>query len=95
MHYAQPNARNMLAFFDGSASQRLTRDANHGMQPNAPNGGPTVMSYSTVGPPATPWMPDPIAGPNGADMEDGYYRWTRSGLRGVDFGGTEVRGGGY
>jgi len=92
MYYANQNARCMVAFFDGSVFQKKTSEANHGMQPNNPNMGPTVMSYSIA---QTPWMPDPLAGPNGTDYVDAYYRFTRGGLRGIDFGGGEVRTNGY
>jgi hypothetical protein len=32
--------------------------------------------------------PPPLYNPNG-DQVFGYYRWTRAGLKGVDFGGAE------
>jgi prepilin-type N-terminal cleavage/methylation domain-containing protein len=92
MHYSNQSARNTLAFFDGSVLNRKTIDANQGMQPNNPNStAPTTMIYN---PSATPWQA-PTS--NGALQEVvvGYYRYTRGGLRGADFGGTEVRGNAY
>jgi prepilin-type N-terminal cleavage/methylation domain-containing protein len=87
-YYAHENARVPLAFFDGSAGFRKTRDANRGWQPNSPNVmQPTLMSYTNAG---RPWDPDPIQ--IGGDLVPGLYRWTRGGLRGIDFGGSEVRG---
>jgi prepilin-type N-terminal cleavage/methylation domain-containing protein len=92
VYYANPNARNNFAFFDGSASVRRTRDANEGMQPNAPTAGPTLMTYdpTTLG----AWWPGTYSGAP-TEVVKGYYRYTRSGLHGVDFGGTEIRGNGY
>jgi prepilin-type N-terminal cleavage/methylation domain-containing protein len=92
MYYANPNARNTLAFFDGSAAVRRTKDANEGMQPNAPLAGPTLMTYDPTGLGA--WWPPTYSGA-AQEQVKGYYRYTRSGLRGIDFGGTEVRGNGY
>src|SRR5262249_52980853 len=92
MYYSASPARNTLAFYDGSAGSRYTRDANQGMQPNNPTGTtPTQMTYD---PTATPWMPPTFTGAP-SEIVTAYYRYTRSGLRGVDFGGTEVRGNGY
>ncbi len=92
MYYSNRNARNTLAFFDGSASVRHTRDANEGMQPNAINAGPTLMTYDPASLGA--WYPATYSGA-ATEVVTGYYRYTRSGLQGNDFGGTEVRGSGY
>jgi len=87
-YYADPNAGVPLAFFDGSVSLRKTRDANPGWLPNSPtNPNPTYFVWD---PRTRPWEPS-ANNPNG-DTVKGYYRWTRMGLRGIDFGGTEPRG---
>jgi prepilin-type N-terminal cleavage/methylation domain-containing protein len=95
LYYSNQNARNTLGFFDGSASIKKTADANQGMQPDQPNNNtPTQMVYDPYG--ATPpqlWMPPPSNAV--AEIVIGFYRYTRSGLQGVDFGGSEVRGNGY
>ncbi len=93
MYYANPNARNNFAFFDGSAGMRATRNANPGMDPNAPNtNATTVMVYSQAG--LGMWYPETYSGAASENVT-GYYRYTRSGMRGTDFGGGEVRGNGY
>jgi prepilin-type N-terminal cleavage/methylation domain-containing protein len=82
--YAYPIATQPLLFFDGAVSIRKTLDSNPGWQPTNPNSVfPTVYQYWPVG-------SDP-ATLNGQAYENvtGYYRWTRAGLKGVDYGGKE------
>ncbi len=72
-----------LVFFDGSVSVRRTKDANRGWDPRTPNGNAqTYQYYPVVGSSDPPTL-------SGAafDTYYPYYRWTRNGLRGVDFGG--------
>ena len=38
----------------------------------------------------TPMEPRTLSGA-AADLVSGYYRWTRGGIRGIDYGGGEVR----
>jgi prepilin-type N-terminal cleavage/methylation domain-containing protein len=85
--FAYKEAKQPLAFFDGSVSVRATRDANLGWQNEAgqqfANPQPSMVTYAPAGysdPPAL----NSIAQPQ-------YYRWTRGGLRGVDFIGSEVK----
>ncbi len=83
--YAIPKARQPLLTFDGSVNVYLTENANKGWQPNNPTDpNPTVMQYYPAlwGAPTT----------TGTIFETviGYYRWTRAGLSGVDFGGVEI-----
>ncbi len=97
--FGVPSCRQPLLAFDGSVLVRRTgdnqapgttnfTDCNRGGQPNAPTGGPTPISYTP-----SAWEPNAITGPT--DLGWGYYRWTRCGLKGVDFGGSEVRGNVY
>ena len=82
--YAYSTAAQPIVFFDGSVSVRKTRDANPGWNPSAPTSpSSTVYLYWPVG-------SDPPTR-SGAPYESvtGYFRWTRSGLKGVDFGGKE------
>jgi prepilin-type N-terminal cleavage/methylation domain-containing protein len=84
--YAYPQASQPLAFFDGSASIKRTGDANPGwnsLSPTSP--GPVSYRYWPIG-------SDPPT-QSGAAFENviGYYRWTRGGLKGVDYGAGEVR----
>ena len=75
-----------LLFFDGAVNIRLTRDANKGWDPWAPTSqAPTIYQYWP-----TSFEPPTLTGAQ-ADLVYGYFRWTRAGLRGVDFGGREVR----
>ena len=50
------------------------------------------MDYTPAGLGA--WWPATYSGAP-TEQVAGFYRYTRSGLRGTDFGGTEVRGNGY
>jgi prepilin-type N-terminal cleavage/methylation domain-containing protein len=97
--FGMPQCRQPLLAFDGSVLVRRTGDnqapgnttfneCNRGMQPNQPNGGPTPIPYAP-----NPWDPPAITG--AVDNGWGYYRWTRSGLKGADFGASEVRGNAY
>jgi prepilin-type N-terminal cleavage/methylation domain-containing protein len=82
--YAYPIASQPLLFFDCSVSFRKTGDSNIGWQPTSPNSlFPTTYQY-------WPWGSDPPT-LNGQPNEivNGYYRWTRAGLKGVDYGGRE------
>jgi prepilin-type N-terminal cleavage/methylation domain-containing protein len=86
LFFAHPNASQPLLHFDGSVLERKTRDSGRGWQPNAPTSAfPTTIVYS-------PFRYEPRTS-NGAATESfpGHYRWTRGGLRGVDFG-PEVTG---
>lgn len=83
--HAYREASQPLLFFDGSASTRKTADCNPGWNPTLPH-VPTPLVYSywpTNGEPRT------LSG-SAADQVNGYFRWTRSGIKGIDFGGPEV-----
>ena len=84
IYYAVPDALQPLLTFDGSVQSVRTSDCNPGWQPNTPGSGlPTRIRY---------WPPIWQAAPsNGAAWEflNGMYRWTREGLKGVDFGASE------
>lgn len=84
--YAYDDAKEPLLFFDGSASVRRTGDANKGWNPVSP----TSMAVTTYQYWPGPGEPRTLSG-NAADVVTGYYRWTRKGLRGVDYNGGEVR----
>lgn len=84
--YAYPNATQPLLHGDGSVVTRKTMNANQGWDPRNQFKGFT---------PATRFLYKPL--PNepktqlGWPSEEviGYYRWTRAGLKGIDFSGTE------
>lgn len=73
-----------LLFFDGSVSFRKTRSANPGWNPSTPNS--TAATTYTYWPTAS--EPPTLSGA-ASDLVTGYFRWTRAGLKGVDFGGKE------
>lgn len=85
LFFAHPSARQPILFFDSSVVDRATKDANLGWQPNTPTSpNPTIIRYA-------PYRYEPPAS-NGQAYEEfvGRYRWTRGGIKGVDFGGSEV-----
>jgi prepilin-type N-terminal cleavage/methylation domain-containing protein len=81
--YAQ--AKQPLLFFDGSVTARKTEDSNRGWNPTAPN-SPAPTSYLYY---PAPHEPRTLSGAP-SEQVFGHYRWTRSGIRGVDFNGTEA-----
>lgn len=76
-----------LLFFDGAVSVRKTSDSNRGWHPSSP-GNPNVVTTYQYWP--TSFEPRTVSNA-AADTVTGYFRWTRSGLKGVDFGGAEQR----
>lgn len=79
-------ARIPILFADGSVSVRSMDNANNGFQPNSPLSSiPTRLFYT----PDTNWESPTLNGAP-AELVIGRIRWTRSGLRGRDFGGPEV-----
>jgi len=89
-YYGLKIARQPLLMFDGSVGVRVTADANPGWKPQDPSDPcPTKSLYK----PAS-WEPPitgntNIGGGGNFDIFHGFYRWTRLGLRGIDFGGGE------
>lgn len=87
LFHAYPIARQPLAFFDGQVSVRKTGDADKGwhsadnLSVPVDSSMPTIYYYyPSRSEPAT------LSG-NVSDQVFGYYRWTRNGLKGLDFGG--------
>jgi len=84
--YAYKVAAQPLAFFDGSVSIRKTQDSNPGWEPGNPRGVfATSYQYYPVG------SDSPTLSGQPSDTVQGFYRWTRGGLRGIDFGGKEYK----
>jgi prepilin-type N-terminal cleavage/methylation domain-containing protein len=86
--YAVPGARQPLLAFDGSVTIRVTQETNEGWRPNEPaNPLPSTFRY----------YPGVWSAPttHGGALENstGHYRWTRGGLRGIDYGGREINTG--
>ncbi len=92
IYYAYEVARVPVAMFDSSVSVKVTSDSNEGFNPSNPtSASPARFIYLPEA-----WEPEPLFGAvgNGAgDIVSGYYRWTRGGLSGVDFGGKEINTG--
>jgi type II secretory pathway pseudopilin PulG len=85
LYYANPNATVSVLMFDGSVDARKTRDADEGWDPNRPNSKrPTQMVYRPRA-----WEAQLEPGQTEA-LYLGYYRWTRKGLQGADFGASAV-----
>jgi prepilin-type N-terminal cleavage/methylation domain-containing protein len=84
--HAYTAAAQPLLMFDSSVAIRRTIDGNKGWDPGNPNSpNPVTYNYHPTG-----TNPRTLSG-NVSDPVNGYFRWTRMGLKGVDFGGSEVR----
>jgi len=93
MFYAYRQARQPLLMFDGAVGVRVTQDGNPGWDPTDPTDPqPLKFFYKPEA-----WEPPALVGQVGGGvwdlMEGGWYRWTRLGLRGIDYGGSEVNSG--
>ena len=86
--HAHEQATQPLLMFDTSVSIRKTRDSNIGWDPLQPDNLNAYTSYTFY-----PFSFEPAQTLSGTatDTVKGYFRWTRYGIRGVDFGGREVR----
>ncbi|MCA9300624.1 MAG: prepilin-type N-terminal cleavage/methylation domain-containing protein [Phycisphaerales bacterium] len=92
-YYAHSEARVPTTQFDGSVQILATPDTNDGWDPWNPRsdrGKYFLYRPETDG--ALAWEP-PADDPENGDVVVGYYRWTRGGLKGVDFGGSEINSG--
>ncbi len=87
LFYAYPEAKSSQLFFDSSVRAEPTNEANPGFDPNDPSSADSFcIKY-------TPLTTDP---PHNGDPDNEYwvrYRFTRGGLRGVDYGGTDINTG--
>jgi prepilin-type N-terminal cleavage/methylation domain-containing protein len=86
--FGVPECRQPLLFFDGAVNMKVTSEGNQGWHPSNPTSKePTYITYT----------PDKFEAPtsNGqaSEVVKGYYRWTRGGLAGVDYGGLDVNTG--
>ena len=86
-YHAMEEARQPLLFWDGSVNVRLTADANKGFHPNRRDwDGFTIYKYD----PRILGFEPVAKSPAGFDIVKGYFRWTRGGLKGIDFSGNEI-----
>ena len=84
LYFAYPEARCNLAFFDGSVRSEQTANANAGWSPETPS----VDWQQRYIPIDT--FPLPKSGLGEAQTYCQRYRWTRYGLRGIDYGGQDI-----
>ncbi len=90
LFYAYEDARCSVAMFDGSASSPYTGDANEGFRPMSPQSPlPTRYFYD---PSILNYEPPTRSGEE-RERVTGFYRWTRGGLKGVDYGANEINTG--
>lgn len=81
--HAYEDAKQPLMMFDGSVAMRLTKQSNIGWNPSVPRASsPTIYRYQPLSA-----LDPPTKSGQQSDRVFGYYRWTRNGLAGVDFGG--------
>jgi type II secretory pathway pseudopilin PulG len=87
-YYAHEESIAAVLMADGSAGVRRTADSNEGWQPNRPTRpDPTRFAYQP-----RRWEPPTLSG-GPSEVVTGHYRWTRGGIKGIDFGGPEINTG--
>jgi len=84
LHFMYPEAQTNLSFFDGSVRRERTADANPGWNPAQPN-QEWRQKYVAIH-----TFPIPKTGFGESTTYCQRYRWTRYGLRGIDYGGKEI-----
>jgi len=84
LYFAFPDAKIPMLMYDSSADVKLTDDSNLGWNPRVSPRSGTPTQYIYAG--GSAWEPQARKG----ELVQGYYRWTRGGLIGIDFGGTEA-----
>jgi prepilin-type N-terminal cleavage/methylation domain-containing protein len=90
IYHAYERAVSPQLFFDGSAFARRTIDANPGFNPDNPQSPQaTVYQYN----PALLGFEPPTLNGQPSELVRGFYRWTRGGLKGVDYYSHEVNTG--
>jgi hypothetical protein len=88
LFYAYQDAVTPMLLFDASVRSQRTGDCNEGGQPNVPTSFfPTTFNYD---PGILGYEPQTRSGAP-RELVKGYFRWTRDGLKGVDFGGKTGR----
>jgi len=87
LFYAYPETKSSQLFFDSSVRPEPTAEANPGFLPNTPNNPNTFCVLYT---PLTT-DPPPVGDP--AKKYWARFRFTRGGLRGVDYGGSDINTG--
>ncbi len=87
-YYLHPESRVPLLMADGSAAPRTTSDANASFSPIRPDDTDRVSLLDYV---PHPVFEAPTFSGNRRDEDiDSKYKWTRRGLRGIDFNGQRA-----
>ncbi|MCC6661598.1 MAG: prepilin-type N-terminal cleavage/methylation domain-containing protein [Phycisphaerales bacterium] len=85
VYFGWRTSRQPLLMHDSSVITRTTDDCNPGWIPTQPMSAvPTTYIYDP-----SSWEAPAVSGVRD-QIEAGFYRWTRGGIRGVDFGAAEV-----
>ncbi len=93
LFYGYAEARLPVLLFDASVAVRPNTEANLGWDPHSPTTrGSSVdwFDYAMGLRPAEQWEPPTRNGAFTDSNVKGYYHWTRGGLRGLDYGGSEI-----
>jgi hypothetical protein len=85
-YYAIPSSRVPVYLFDSSVQYLQTSESNEGWNPRTP-ASPTPMRFSYN---PRDWEAPTSTGAPAEPIFAGYYRWTRGGLKGVDFSAKEI-----
>ena len=85
--YAYPDAKTDLLFFDGSVRYLQTGESNLSFRPNTPGNSNLTSKMDYV--PNPVYEPAARSGTRDDDLVC-YFRWTREGLHGVDYGGSAI-----
>ncbi len=88
--FGYDTCRQPVLAWDGSCIVRLSQDYNLGWVPTQP----TTANYTRVSYQPRAWEAPTFTGVS-SDITPGKIRWTRGGVKGVDFGGTEIDTGQY
>jgi prepilin-type N-terminal cleavage/methylation domain-containing protein len=93
LYHAYDDAVSSLLFFDTSVRAIETRQTNVGFDPSNPkSSSPTRYNYTPDGYFARGIEPPTRSG-KASELVTGYFRWTRGGLKGVDYPGKEIKTG--
>jgi len=85
-HFAIAGVSVTVLMGDGAAALRRTNDSNPGWNPRIiTSATPTQYEYEP-----RDWEPPTTNGEPSEFIEAGYFRWTRGGVLGRDFGGSEI-----
>ena len=88
-YHAYEEASSPAAMFDGSVHARPTSEANEGFNPSGSGPRRTSPTRYFYTPNILGFEPPTLSG-NDRDWVTGFYRWTRGGLKGADFGSEEI-----